>query len=84
MTDKENSESARFDGDGNEIIGSLDVIKIMHDDGADRPYHLEIQADDGVTGELVKFGSEVFGNLDLLSVGIRGALIEALAREKGM
>ena len=85
MTNKEqNSETARFDGDGNEIIGSLDVVKIKHADGSARPYHLEIHADDGVTGELVKFGSEVFGNIDLLSVGIRGALIEALAREKGV
>ena len=84
MIDKENSESSRFNGDGHEIIGSLDVVKIMHDDGASRPYHLEIVGDEDVTGELVKFGSEVFGNIDLLSAGIRGALIEALAREKGM
>ena len=85
MTDKENSVShSSFDGNGNEIIGSLDVVRLMHDEGADRPYHLEIHAGNELTGELVKYGSEVFSNIDLLAAGIRGALIESLAREKGM
>jgi hypothetical protein len=85
MTDSENKiETAKFDGDGNEILGTLEVVKIKHEDGAVRPYHLEIGIPEHLTGELVKYGSEIFGNIDLLSVGIRGALIEALAREKGM
>jgi hypothetical protein len=43
-----------------------------------------LDVDEGVTGEVCKYGSEVLGHLDLLSVGLRGALIEGLAREKGM
>lgn len=73
-----------FDGDGHEIIGSIAVKKIMHDDGAEREFHLELDISDDVADELVKFGSEVFGHLDLLTVGIRGAFLEALAREKGV
>ena len=46
--------------------------------------YLELDMDEGLTGEVVKYGSEVLGHLDLLSVGLRSALIEALAREKGM
>jgi hypothetical protein len=45
---------------------------------------LELDLDDGLTDALVHYGSEVFGNIDLLSAGIRGALIEGLAREKGV
>jgi hypothetical protein len=85
MTDNEvEVEVAKFDGDGNEILGSLEVVKVVHDEGATRPYHLELNVPEHLTGELVKYGSEIFGNIDLLSAGIRGALIEALAREKGM
>lgn len=84
MTDSDNSEVVKYNGDGHEIIGEIRVLKIMHDEGADRPYHLELDTDDGITGEICKFGSECLGHLDLLSVGLRGALIEALAREKGM
>jgi hypothetical protein len=83
MTDN-NSEVVKYNGDGHEIIGEIRVLKIMHDEGADRPYHLELDVDEGITGEICKFGSECLGHLDLLSVGLRGALIEALAREKGM
>lgn len=73
-----------FDGDGHEVLGQIRVLKIAHDDGADRPYHLELDLDEGLTDALVHYGSEVFGNIDLLSAGIRGALIEGLAREKGV
>ena len=81
MTD---SETKSFDGNGHEIIGEIRVIKIMHDEGADRPFHLELDIDEGITPEVVKFGSEVLGHLDLLSIGLRGALIEGLARENNM
>jgi hypothetical protein len=80
MTD----EIKEFDGNGHEVLGQIRVLKIAHDEGADRPYHLELDLDAGLTDALVHYGSEVFGNIDLLSAGIRGALIEGLAREKGM
>ncbi len=78
------SKINKFDGEGNEIIGTLDVVKIEHPEGSPRPYHLEILADEKISGELVKYGSEVLGHLDLFTVGIRGAILEALAREKGI
>ncbi len=70
------------DENGNEIIGRIDVIKVEHDSGADRPYHLELDMPDKLMDEIVKWGSEVFGQLDLLQAGIRGALLERLARER--
>jgi hypothetical protein len=79
MTD----EIKEFDGNGHEVLGQIRVLKIAHDEGAERPYHLELDLDPGLTDALVHYGSEVFGNIDLLSAGIRGALIEGLAREKG-
>ena len=68
--------------EGHEIIGSIDVVKVEHDEGADRPYHLELNIDDPLLDEIVKWGSEVFGQLDLLQAGLRGALLERLARER--
>ena len=67
-----------------EVIGEIRVIKVANPEGSDRPFHLELEIDDGRTGEIVKYGSEVLGHLDLLSCGLRGALIEGLAREKNM
>ena len=78
------TEVMKFDGDGHEIIGMIAVKKIMHDDGAERDFHLELDIPDELAGELVKYGSEVMGHLDLLTVGIRGAFVEALAREKNI
>ena len=78
------NKAVKFDGDGHEVIGEIRVLKIAHDEGSERPYHLELDLDPGLTDALVHFGSEVFGNIDLLSAGIRGALIEGLAREKGV
>mgnify|MGYP005687483185 CR=1 FL=1 len=80
MTD----DVVKYNGQGHEVIGEIRVLKITHDEGADRPFHLELDVDEGITGEIVKYGSECLGHLDLLSVGLRGALIEGLAREKGM
>ena len=71
-----------FDGDGHEIIGLVRVLKIMHDDDADRPFHLEIDADDAVLDQLVKFGSESTSYVDFLSSGIRSGIIERIARER--
>lgn len=70
------------DENGNEIIGRIDVIKVEHDSGADRPYHLELDMPDKLMDEIVRWGSEVFGHLDLLQAGVRGALLERLARER--
>ena len=80
MTD----DVVKYNGQGHEVIGEIRVLKITHDEGADRPFHLELDVDEGITGEIVKYGSECLGHLDLLSCGLRGALIEGLAREKGM
>jgi hypothetical protein len=71
-----------YNNEGHEIIGTIDVVKIEHGEGADRPYHLELNIEDPLLDEIVKFGSEVFGQLDLLQAGLRGALLERLAREK--
>lgn len=86
MTDNEKKmdKAPDYNADGHEIIGEIRVLKIVHDEGADRPFHLELDVDEGITGEICKYGSECMGHLDLLSVGLRGALIEGLAREKGM
>jgi hypothetical protein len=70
------------DENGNEIIGRIDVIKVEHDSDADRPYHLELDISESLLDEIVKWGSEVFGQLDLLQAGLRGALLERLARER--
>lgn len=72
------------DKDKYELLGQLRVIKVKHEDDSVRPYHLEINGDTELLAEIVKYGSEVLGHLDLLSSGLRAALIEALAREKGM
>jgi hypothetical protein len=80
MTDK---NSIKIDGrTGHEIVGSIDVIRIDHEDGAARPYHLELEIDDHLADQLIKYGSEVFSEVDLLSSGIRAGLIERIARRK--
>lgn len=71
-----------YNDEGHEVIGSIDVVKVEHDEGADRPYHLELVIADALLDEIVKYGSEVFGQLDLLQAGLRGALLERLARER--
>lgn len=67
--------------EGHPIVGSIDVVKVEHKDGDARPYHLELEIADDLLDEIVKYGSEVFGQLDLLQAGLRGALLERLARE---
>ncbi len=76
MTDKIDNSS--------EVIGEIRVIKVTNPEGSDRPFHCELDMDEGLTVEVVKYGSEVLGHLDLLSCGLRGALIEGLAKEKNM
>jgi len=71
-----------YNDEGHEVIGTIDVVKIEHDEKADRPYHLELVIEDSLLDEIVKWGSEVFGQLDLLQAGLRGALLERLARER--
>ena len=82
MTDKK-IDSVKIDGrTGHEIVGSIDVIRIDHEDGDARPYHLELEIDDHLADQLIKYGSEVFSEVDLLSTGIRAGLIERIARRK--
>jgi len=71
-----------YNDEGHEVIGSIDVVKVEHKDGDARPYHLELEIADDLLDEIVKYGSEVFGQLDLLQAGLRGALLERLARER--
>jgi hypothetical protein len=75
------------DGDGNEIIGMIRVIKVKEpnaEEGAPRSFHLELDMDDALWNQIVFYGSEIFNNVDLLHAGIRGAILERLARTKGM
>jgi len=82
MTDRK-IDSVKIDGrTGHEIVGSIDVIRIDHEDGGARPYHLELEIDDHLAEQLIKYGSEVFSEVDLLSTGIRAGLIERIARRK--
>jgi hypothetical protein len=80
MTDSKPSE-VKIDGrTGHEIVGSIDVVRIDHEDGAPRPYHLELDMSDEMAAEFLKYGSEVTSQLDLLNSGMRAALIERLSR----
>jgi hypothetical protein len=75
------------DGDGNEIIGMIRVVKVKEpnaEEGAPRSFHLELDMDDELWNQMVFYGSEIFNNVDLLHAGIRGAILERLARTKGM
>ena len=72
------------DGDGNEIIGLIKVVKIINknaDDGG-RPFHLEFDMGDDLWNEIMFYGSEVMNSVDLLNAGIRGAILETIARKK--
>jgi hypothetical protein len=81
MTDSINK--VRIDGrTGFEIIGSIDIIRVDHPDGDAREFHLELDIDDGLADQLIKYGSEVFNEVDLLSAGIRAGLIERYARKQ--
>ena len=82
MTDSKINE-VKIDGrTGHEIIGSIDVIRVEHPDGAPREFHLELDIDDALADQLIKYGSEVFNEVDLLSSGIRAGLIERYARKQ--
>ena len=77
MTDSINK--VKIDGrTGFEIVGSIDVIRVDHPDGDAREFHLELDIDDALADQLIKYGSEVFNEVDLLSSGIRAGLIECL------
>ena len=81
MTDSINK--VKIDGrTGHEIIGSIDVIRVEHPDGDAREFHLELDIDDALADQLIKYGSEVFNEVDLLSSGIRAGLIERYARKQ--
>lgn len=82
MTDSKISE-VKIDGrTGHEIVGSIDVIRVDHPDGDAREFHLELDIDDALADQLIKYGSEVFNEVDLLSSGIRAGLIERYARKQ--
>jgi hypothetical protein len=81
MTDSINK--VKIDGrTGFEIVGSIDVIRVDHPDGDAREFHLELDIDDALADQLIKYGSEVFNEVDLLSSGIRAGLIERYARKQ--
>ena len=81
MTD--NISKITIDGrTGHEIIGNIAVIRVDHEIGDPREFHLELEIDDHLADQLIKYGSEVFNEVDLLSSGIRAGLIERYARNK--
>ena len=80
----DNKETKEYSGEGYEVIGNIKVMRVPQPENSSRSFTLLLDLEDGVASELVKYGSEIFGNLDLLSAGIRGALIEGLARDKGV
>ena len=67
---------------GHEIIGNIAVIRVDHEPGEAREFHLELEIDDALADQLIKYGSEVFNEVDLLSSGIRAGLIERYARKQ--
>lgn len=72
------------DGDGNEIVGMIRVIKIINknaDENGGRPFHLEFDMSDDLWGEVVHYGSEILNSVDLLNAGVRGAILETIARK---
>lgn len=83
-SDSENSEVIHMtDGDGNEIVGTIRVVKIVNpnaDDGG-RPFHLEFDMPDELWNQIVFYGSEIMNSVDLLNAGIRGAILETIARK---
>ena len=82
MTDS-SIDRVKIDGrTGFEIVGSIDVIRVDHPDGDAREFHLELDIDDDLADQLIKYGSEVFNEVDLLSSGIRAGLIERYARKQ--
>ncbi len=87
MSNDSNSENNDVihmtDGDGNEIVGTIRVVKIVNpnaDDGG-RPFHLEFDMPDELWNQIVFYGSEVMNSVDLLNAGIRGAILETIARK---
>ena len=82
MTDS-SIDRVKIDGrTGHEIVGSIDVIRVDHPDGDAREFHLELDIEDELADQLIKYGSEVFNEVDLLSSGIRAGLIERYARKQ--
>ena len=42
-----------YNDEGHEVIGSIDVVKVEHDEKADRPYHLELNIEDDLLDQIV-------------------------------
>ena len=62
--------------DGNEIIGSIEVVKIPDDKTA---YKLELRMDPELTKEILQYGADSTNQIDLLQAGIRNGLINRIA-----
>lgn len=69
---------AKFE-DGNEIVGSIDVVKVKDDSKSSSEYKLELRMDEDVTREILKYGADSTNQVDLLQTGIRNGLINRIA-----
>jgi hypothetical protein len=84
MTDNtttDTSSSVKIDGrTGFEIVGTIDVVRVEHEEGAARPYHLELEFDDEIAQAILKYGSDTTTELDLINTGLRSSIIERIRR----
>lgn len=69
---------AKFE-DGNEIVGSIDVVKVKDDSKSSSEYKLELRMDEDLTREILKYGADSTNQVDLLQTGIRNGLINRIA-----
>ena len=74
---------AKFE-DGNEIVGSIEVVKVHDDSKSDSDYKLELRMDEDLTREILKYGADSTNQVDLLQTGIRNGLINRIAGLKGI
>lgn len=69
---------AKFE-DGNEIVGSIEVVKLKDDSKSSSEYKLELRMDEDLTREILKYGADSTNQVDLLQTGIRNGLINRIA-----
>ena len=85
MSDSDSDVIHMTDGDGNEIVGTIRVVKVVNpnaDDGG-RPFHLQFDMPDELWNQIVYYGSEILNSVDLLNAGIRGAILETIDARSG-
>ena len=85
MSDSDSDVIHMTDGDGNEIVGTIRVVKVVNpnaDDGG-RPFHLQFDMPDELWNQIVYYGSEILNSVDLLNAGIRGAILETIDARRG-